>query len=339
MRRQIKGFLQMNHYTHLTTNERENLLFLTGKGYSIRKIAILMQRSPSTISRELHRNSKKETYSPSYATSLYYKRRKKCHKHYALDNPKLYQVVKRLFLEEQWSPEEISNRLRLENYPFSVSYNTIYRAIYTRKFDEKGLSHGNRGCIRKLRHRGKTRHKQGVQDTRGKIRISNELEKRPKSALERKEIGHIEADTVVGKRGGACIVTMVDMASRFLLGGKASKKDSESVKEVMLDILKQLPNRKKKTITPDKGKEFACHEDITRETGIEFYFPRPHSPWDRGTNENTNGLLREYIPKSTDIDALSEEDIAIFFDKLNKRPRKCLGWKTPLKFFTKKCCI
>lgn len=146
----------------------------------------------------------------------------------------------------------------------------------------------------------------------------------------------MEADTIVGKRGGACIVTMVDMTSRFLLGGKATKKDSDSVKEVMLCVLNSLPSRKKKTITPDRGKEFACHEEITQETGIEFYFPRPHSPWDRGTNENTNGLLREYIPKSTDIDALSEEEIAAFFDKLNKRPRKCLGWKTPFEVFYNK---
>lgn len=226
--------------------------------------------------------------------------------------------------------------MRLENYPFYVSYNTIYRAIYTKKFDEKGLSHGNRGCIRKLRHRGKTRHKKGTQDTRGKIRISNELEKRPKIALERKVIGHMEADTIIGKRGGACVVTMVDMTSRFLLGGKATKKDSASVKKVMLGVLNSLPSRKKKTITPDRGKEFACHEEITQETGIEFYFPPPHSPWDRGTNENTNGLLREYIPKSTNIDALSEEEIALFFDKLNKRPRKCLGWKTPFEVFYNK---
>ena len=323
----------MNHYNHLTTDERENLLFLTGKGYSLRKIANLMQRSPSTISRELRRNSKGSVYSPSLATRLYHKRRKKWHRDDSLDNPALYNAVKLLFLDEQWSPEEISNRLRLEIYPFNISYNTIYRAIYARKFDEKGLSHGNRGCIRKLRHKGKTRHKKGVQDTRGKIRISNELEKRPKSALKRKVIGHIEADTVVGKRGGACIVTMVDMKSRFLLGGKAAKKDSDSVKEVILSVLNKLPNKKKKTITPDRGKEFACHEDVTKETGIEFYFPHPHSPWDRGTNENTNGLLREYVPKSTDIDSLSEEDIAKFFDKLNKRPRKCLSWKTPFEVF------
>lgn len=181
----------MNHYNHLTTDERENLLFLTGKGYSVRKIANLMQHSPSTISRELRRNSKKSVYSPSLATRLYHKRRKKCHKHYSLDNPDLYNAVKRLFLDEQWSPEEISNRLRLEIYPFNISCNTIYRAIYARKFDEKGLSHGNRGCIRKLRHKGKTRHKKGAQDTRGKIRISNELEKRPKSALKREVIGVI----------------------------------------------------------------------------------------------------------------------------------------------------
>ena len=116
-----KGFLQMNHYNHLTTNERENLLFLTAKGYSIRKIATILRRSPSTVSREIRRNSKKETYSPSLATSLYHNRRKKCHKRYVLDNPELYSVVKRLFIEEQWSPEEISNRLRLENYPFYVS--------------------------------------------------------------------------------------------------------------------------------------------------------------------------------------------------------------------------
>ena len=123
------------------------------------------------------------------------------------------------------------------------------------------------------------------------------------------------------------------MTSRFLLGGKATKKDSDSVKAVILNVLNKLPKRKKKTLTPDRGKEFACHEEVTKETGIEFYFPPPHSPWDRGTNENTNGLLREYIPKSTDIDSLSQKDIAIFFDKLNKRPRKCLGWKTPFEVF------
>lgn len=323
----------MNHYYHLTINDRESLLFLIAKGFSIRKIASALNRSPSTIFRELRRNSRKNEYSPSLAMSLYRKRRKKCHKRQILDNPELYNKVKHLFLEEQWSPEQISNRLRLEKYPLRISYNTIYRAIYARKFDGKRLSYGNRGCIRKLRHRGKTRHKKGEKETRGKIRISNGLEKRPKSALERKEIGHIEADTIIGKAGGACVVTMVDLRSRYLLGGRAKKRDSDSVKGVILEVLNRLPSWKKKTITPDRGKEFACHEEITKETGIEFYFPRPHSPWERGTNENTNGLLREYIPKSTDIDRMTENEIATIFDKLNKRPRKCLGWRSPYEIF------
>ena len=157
-------------------------------------------------------------------------------------------VVKRLFLEEQWSPEQIAKRLKAEGNAIHVSYSSIYRAIYARMLDEKKLSHGERGVVRKLRHHGKTRHRKGTEETR--------------------------------------------------------------------------------------GKEFSRHSEITEAMkGLPFYFPKPHAPWERGTNENTNGLIREYCPKSVDLETFDESHFTTFTAKLNRRPRKCLGWKSPYEVF------
>lgn len=240
----------------------------------------------------------------------------------------------RLFLEHQWSPEQIANRLVYEESAFRISYSTIYRAIYAGILDPERLSHGNRGVIRKLRHRGKTRRRKGSTETRGKIVISNRIQERPKEADDRQVIGHWEADTVAGKTGSACLVTITDRCSRYLLAGKVTKKHSALVADQMIALLSDLPKRKRRTITPDRGKEFPNHTLVTESLNLPFYFPDPHAPWQRGTNENTNGLLREYLPKSFDIALSSEDDIADFIEKLNHRPRKCLAWETPYEVFS-----
>lgn len=321
----------MSSYHHLTIEERENIYIMRHDGLSVNSIANRIQRSSATVSRELKRNS--PVYSPSKAQSRYQNSKTKCGRKAILSNARVLQIVKHLFLDFQWSPEEISARLRLENSDISISFTTIYRGIYAGFFDEPTLSHGNRGVIRRLRHRGKARHSKNFKETRGKIQITNSINERPAKANNRLEIGHWELDTVAGKTGHSCVVTMVDRKSRYTLISKANKKSSEPVTKAITKLLKALPQNKLKTITPDRGKEFSKHSQITSEFKAEFYFPNPHAPWQRGTSENTNGLIREYLPKTEDIDPLDDKYIHEFTKKLNNRPRKCLGWKTPYEIF------
>jgi IS30 family transposase len=327
----------MSHYHHLSIEEREKILLLHAKKKSKREIAQAIERSVSTVSRELTRNSQiKQGYSAAAAQKEYEKRRQKCRRKKLLGDKELKQLVENLFLQKQWSPEQIANRLIHENNPFRISYATIYRGIYAGLFDtpEQKRSQGNRGAKRSLRHRGKPRRCKGTVETRGKIVISNRIQERPKEAEDRQVIGHWEADTVAGKMGSACLVTITDRCSRYLLAEKVAKKDSVLVADKMIALLSTLPKEKRKTVTPDRGKEFAKHALVTESLDhMPFYFPDPHAPWQRGTNENTNGLLREYLPKSVDMALFSNEVIADFVCNLNLRPRKCLGWLSPFEVF------
>ena len=321
----------MCHYKHLTLIEREKIMFFLAQNYSVTDIAKAIGRNKSTVSREIKRNAKEDYYQPSISHTNYLMRRTACKPHKKLNNPDLYALVKDKFLNHQWSPEEISGRLKHESGKCIISYNTIYRGIYSGMFDEENKSHGNRGAIRKLRHHGKSRHTKDYEERRGKIQISNDITQRPIGATKRSRRGHWEGDTVVGKKGKACLVTLVDRKTRFLVGGKASHKTAANVNVVIIQSLKDHPV---KSITPDRGKEFANHKEVTEALDqVQFYFPLPHHPWQRGTNENTNGLLREYFPKGVDITNVSEEYIQAMYDELNKRPRKCLGYKTPYEAY------
>ena len=323
----------MSHYKHLTLIEREKIMFFSAMGYSIGNISKELNRSKSTISRELKRNSKSGVYIPCKAQDTYKKRRKACRPKRKLDDPMIWEFVRAKFLEHKWSPEQISGRIKHEDSSIRISYSTIYRGIYAGLFDtlEQRKSKRNRGAIRKLRHRGKTRHTKGHTEKRGKIRISNNLSERPTIADTRSRIGDWEADTVIGKAGMACMVTFVDRKSRFLLVGKAAKKSSIYVTPTIIDMLKNQPLN---TITPDRGKEFSNHEEISKALeNVQFYFTLPYHPWQRGTNENTNGLLREYFPKGQDLTAIPEEYIQSIALELNCRPRKCLGYLTPYEIY------
>lgn len=323
----------MNCYKHLTITERENLLELRAKGMNITQISNILGRSKSTISRELKRNSTGKGYSPSAATSKYRTRRKNCGKKAILrDNQKILKI-RELIIQEQWSPEQISNRLKMEK-GFLISYVTIYRAIKNGLLNLQGehKSEGKHPIERKLRRKGKKGFKD---ERRGKIKISNPIEERPLSSTNRSRYGHWEADTVCGKKSKACIVTLVDRKSRFLLSCKCEKQLDRYVKEALVKLLSPyVSTNKLRSITPDRGKEFTSHAWVSEQLNqTPFYFANAHSPWERGTNENTNGLIREYIPKRTDIGQFTEEDISAVVNKLNMRPRKCLGWKTPFEVF------
>ena len=221
----------MCHYTHLTPFEREKILFFLAEGKSITEIAHLLNRSKSTISRELLRNAapadQPMSYCPLTAQALYKQRRKACRPHKRLEYAPLHSYIQICILAYHWSPEEIVGRIQLEHGCRLVSVPTIYRAIHAGLLNPPGAS--AKFVLRKLRHHGKRRHKKGNEEHRGKFVISHPIEDRPASATNRSVRGHWEADTVVGKQGKACLVTLVDRKSRYLLGGKAASKTAAAV--------------------------------------------------------------------------------------------------------------
>lgn len=324
----------MSHYQHLTLSEREKLMYFLAKGDSVTKIAKKLGRSKSTISRELRRNCCKGEYVPADAQEQYHKRRKKCKRKKLLEDGGLYGLVRDKFLNHHWSPEQIAGRIRLEKSDYCVSYTTIYRGIYSGMFDtpEQRNSCGNHGAKRKLRHKGKPRRGKGYTEKRGQMEISHNITERPEAANRRTRLGDWEADTVMGKSSGACLLTLVDRKSRFLICRKMSRKSSRELAGCMAAALRFQPAE---TITPDHGSEFRYHAQVTeRLDGVQFYFALPHHPWQRGTNENTNGLLREYFQKGCDLTNISPEKIQTVEDELNLRPRKILGFKTPAEVFS-----
>lgn len=264
----------MSHYHHLSIKERESILKLSAEGKGNREISRALGRSAGTISRELKRNSGKEGYWPTEAEKKYRKRRKKCCRKRILDDPETKAFVQQKILEEQWSPEQIANRAKLENSPYQVSHPTIYRAIYEGRLEVRKLSHGERGLARKLRHRGKTRRKKGEEETRGKLRISHPIEERPQAANDRSELGHWEADTVAGKTGSSCLITLACRKFRLLLSLKIPKKTSAHVRDGMIQLLSALPADLVRSVTPDRGMEFAKHVEISAALNdVPFFFP------------------------------------------------------------------
>lgn len=320
----------MSHYHHITPEEREKIFFLDTKDFSVTMIARELGRSKSTISRELKRNTFDEQYSPLKAQSAYEERRKRCRpKRKIIKDYGLFLKISDRFLLDQWSPEQIAGRLKLEGYENAMSCSTIYRAIYDGYFNEyKNARLGiTREAKRKLRRKGKRKKKNP--DNR-QYPVSNRISERPAEANNRERIGDWEGDTVAGKKGGSCLATYVDRKSGFLCCEKAAKNNSDSVNAATINCLRDHPV---KSITVDRGFEFKNHHEVTKILGAEYYFANPASPWERGTNENTNGLLREYFPKGIDFDKVSDEQIKEAVEKLNDRPRKRLGYRAPQEIF------
>lgn len=242
----------------------------------------------------------------------------------------LRRSVAELIYNKQWSPEQISGRMKLEGKG-QISHNTIYRAIYAGMFETNNPH--VLPAKKWLRHGGKKRRK--GEKKWDAIPISHRISERPPAAGSRSEIGHWEADTLIGKKGSPCLLTMVDRHSRYLMAQVIPNKLSKPLSLTMTSMLVSVPKQYRKTVTPDRGSEFAAHADVTAATGVEFYFADPYSPWQRGTVENTNGLIREYMPKSFDISSASHQQISAMVDIINRRPRKCLNWYSPHELFSK----
>lgn len=261
----------MSHYKHLTINERESLLLLYAQGKTKSEIAQQLHRSVSTISRELKRNSEKSGYSACNAQKKYEKRRKLCRRKKLLYQPKLQKIVYTLISQLQWSPEQVSAWLKKVGL-FHISYNTIYRAIHSGLMEpiKKHKRCRERFPLEKhLRRKGKPR--KSSEDKRGKMVIFHSITQRPQEANDRSKIGHLEVDCIEGNKGGACLVSIIDRMSRFLLVGKADRHNAEEVTKTLCRLLSTLPPQMRKSITTDQGKEFCCHSIITKQFS-DFHF-------------------------------------------------------------------
>ena len=318
-------------YIHLTIKEREMLMFLQAKGLSVRAIALRLGRSPSTISRELKRCS--GNYSASDAERDYHKKRQNYHKPLLLDlHPQLCQKIAHYILELHWSPEQIASRFIKEGQ-WCVSYNTIYRHIYKHNLGEKFSSHGDTGIKRHLRHKHRTRHPKNTRKHQEPKTNYLSIHDPPKFINDRQRIGDWEIDTIMGKTGHSVLLTVVDRLSRMALIKKIDHKETGDVKQGLIDLLGSIPKEFVHSLTPDHGREFLSLDEVQERLGVTIYWPDPYSPEQRGTNENTNGLIREYFPKEADIDNYTEKDVDFCQYQLNRRPRKVLNYETPCEVF------
>lgn len=304
----------MSCYSHLTIEERECLMLSREHGESIRSIAKKLARAPSTISRELRRNP--NPYRATSAQRSYQKRRKACVRRKVLSNLEVHKMVHFLLGYLWWSPEQISNRLKEEGTA-QISTSTIYRAL------ENGDLQDTLRYYLRVKY-----HKLGKTKGLSKLCYQKTISLRPEAAARRSEPGHWEGDTVRGSCETDCLVTLVDRYSRILLCEKVPNKESGTVRKVVVRLLKQskLPVR---SVTFDQGSEFAENKEMEQELEVEVFYAHPHSPWERPTNENTNGLIRQFVPKRSKVSALTTEDVNRFIALLNFRPRKSLGWRTP----------
>ena len=307
----------MSCYHHLTIEEREKLYLFENQGMSVRQIALLLHRSPSTISRELKRNA---GLLPCQAQRAYQKRRRNCVRKSILSDRELCDQVRFLLGHLFWSPEQIANRLKYEQ-GHRVSTSTIYRAL------DRGLLRDTLRVYLRIKYK-----KIGQASKRNKACFRRSISERPQEANERTRIGDFEADTIVGSKGPAAIVTATDRRSRFLLAGKVEQMDATTVREKLVSMLKST-GKKIETVTLDQGSEFVQSQQMEQDLGVSVYFAHPHSPWEKPTVENTNGLLRQFVPKRHSLNDVSEADLSTFCALLNLRPRKCLGWLTPYEAF------
>ena len=311
----------MKHYTQLTREERYQISALKAAGHNQVDIAKVIGRHKSTVSRELARNRGLRGYRPKQANHFAENRRQA--RSTRRITPESWIRVERL-LREDWSPEQVSHWLRNEEGIF-VSPEWIYQYILQDK-QSGGDLHKHLRCQKKRKKR------YGSPDRRGQIKGRISIDERPDVVAQRGRIGDWEADTVIGKQGGTVLVTLVERKTRWSTIGKAPNRTAQKVKAVILECLQPLESQVQ-TLTYDNGKEFAHHQEISKELRCRSYFAHPYHSWERGLNENTNGLIRQFFPKGKDLSEVTVNEVQAVMDKLNNRPRKCLGFKTPNQVF------
>ncbi len=316
----------------LTLEERFRIKELLVEGRSLRAIARTLGRSPSTISREIRRGShgaSRAHYRPTQGHRISWERRRRPKALKIPSNPLLLALVQQ-GLDDKLSPQQVVGRLRREHpnqVELHVSHETVYKTIY---LQARG---GLKRDLQALTRTGRTiRHPQkSTSRRRTHIKDLIPIWERPAEALDRSIPGHWEGDLIVGKGGKSAIATIVERHSNYLILVRLDpdKGRVEATRDGLIDKLAGLPDTLKGSLTWDRGTETARHADVTRMTGIDIYFADPHAPWQRATNENTNGLLRQYFPKGTDLSVFSQDDLDFVADQMNRRPRKRLEYATP----------
>jgi len=316
----------MNLYQHLAYEERYMIYQLLRNGYSIQMIANSMKRSPSTISREINRNKGLRGYRFKQAHGKARERLKTSHRTVRISKED-YDLIES-YLRMDWSPEQVSNYLRLE-FDISVSTESIYQYILSDKATGGELYKH----LRQSRKRRRKRYGSGY-NSRGCLKNRTSIDERPSIVDEKCRVGDWEIDTILGKRHKGALVSIVDRKSRYTLLSKVDHRESDEVGTATLNLLSPYKEYVY-TITGDNGKEFACHEILSENLKSSFFFTHPYSSWERGLNENTNGLIRQYVPKGSDLTPVTGNDLKMIMDRLNGRPRKGLGYKTPEEIFFK----
>ena len=314
----------------LSLAEREDVSRALVAGHSIRSIAAAQGRAPSTISREIRRNGGAERYRASHADQAAWDR---AHRPKACKLALHPALAKRVAdkLQQQWSPQQIAGWL-MRTYPddatCQVSHETIYRTLFIQSrgaLKKELLEHLRRSrAMRRSRH-----HTQKTAD-HGRISDTISISERPAAVDDRAVPGHWEGDLLCGSSNSQ-IATLIERSTRYVMLVKVDRKDTQTVVDALIRTARKLPNELYKSLTWDRGKEMADHRRFTLATDIQVYFCDPQSPWQRGSNENTNGLLRQYFPKGIDLSAFSQAKLNEVARKLNERPRKTLGFETPIE--------
>lgn len=311
-------------YSRVTWEDRIRIKLLLQQGNTNTEIAKLIGKDKSTIGREIKRNSGRRGYRPKQAQGLAEAREKLKHVPYVLTDDLKKDIIKRL--EKKWSPEQISNRLKLENKP-SASIETIYKFIYADKESGGDLWKNLRRSHRSRRRRFPS------QERRGKVKNARSISKRSKAANERRSIGHWERDTMIGLDRKSAVLALVDRKSRFNKFIKLDRRLAHKVTTATIKALKGLPVA---SITNDRGLEFADHARCSSRMKVKIFFCDPYTSSQRGTNENRIGILRQYFPKRTDLKNITNKMIRKVEFEINNRPMKCLDWKTPYEVMMKK---
>src|SRR5579871_5444434 len=319
-------------YNELTLEERIQIQRLVTHGESVRGVARTLGRAASTISRELYRLKIDESYNAQQSHQHAKYARHLPRNEHKLTDPVLWGAVQEL-LHGGWSPEQIAGILA-KTFPDDrakqVSHETIYTAIYLVPRGE--LRRELIACLRQGHSRRRPRS--AGQDRRGQIPNMQSIHVRPPEIEDRQVPGHWEGDLIKGASNRSSVGTLVERSSGFVVLAKMSSARAADTLESFSSALERIPEGLRQTLTYDRGKEMSYHDALTLRTGVKVYFADPHAPWQRGSNENTNGLLRQYLPKGTDLSVYSQDELDAIALKLNTRPRKRHDWRTPLQVFT-----
>ena len=310
-------------YKQLTQEQRYQIDAYSKAGWLQKDIATVLKCDRTTLYREKRRNKGKRGYRPVQAHKKAQERKKSAKKHIKMTAYLKFEIAKKI--RNRWSPEQIAGYFKRHKIA-NISHQTIYCFISKNKLSDPKL-------YKNLRHSKKKRKKKyGSTEARGQIKDRIMIDKRPKVVDDKSRIGDWEVDTVMGRNNKGAIVTMVERKSKFIVACPVLTKGAKEVTNAMIRALKPYQNRVL-TLTGDNGKEFAWHKIIAQKLNAKFFFAHPYCSWERGLNENSNGLLRQYYPKKTDLRIIDPNSIHPVLEEINNRPRKTLGYATPKEVF------